>query len=223
MNLNNVALHTRGCNKIPRNDEFSKTAVTMTIAQMARRWVVSATIIKSRLKHLGIKSKPQYGNPLSEEQIATIVRMYQANNPLHEISYRVKVSDDRLRLEVKLLIKSQVLSLRPVITRTKVPRESCNICDARLDYNYDRPSTHRLCGLCRFEFDLPPDEFLERSRFLAAAVLDRAIKDSKSNNGVQHEAAQWLVSRGAGALFDLVDVISQDEAVRFLNEPDSYR
>lgn len=215
---NNVTQHKRGCDKMPLNDELREVAQTNTITGMSNLWNVSRTSIEGRLRLLGIRAKSHYGNPLSEKQIATIVRMYKDNNPLYEIVYEVHISSERLRKEIDLLFEAKVLTKRPIIARTRKVYPRCSACGARLDYDYDHFSVGGVCGLCLTDTDLPPDVFVMRSRFMAAAILNRAVKDSESRNGTRREAARWLAGQESRALFDLVDVISQDGALRLLSQ-----
>jgi hypothetical protein len=216
--VNNINQHMRMCVKIPPDDGLREAAKTYTITQMATMWGVSTAPINSRLKRLGVKAMGRYGNPLSKEQLATLIEMYNDNYVLYEIEHKLGISTDRLRMEVKNLVRAQVLSLRKTVTRPKTQYKLCSICDARLDYGYDTPSADGVCGLCLADVDLPHDTFVMGNRFLAARVIRQAIRDSQSNNGHSYSATWWLDSEGATMLFDLVGVISRGGAMRLLSK-----
>jgi len=216
MFFNNIDQHKHACDRMPLDDELREIAKTKSIAEMTKMWGVSKGPIYSRLKRLGIRARPRKGNALSEEQVATIVQMYYANHPLYEISNRIHITPDRLRMEIKNLLRTQVLSQRAVIPRTRTVYPLCSICDARLDYDCGSPSVDGVCGLCLTDTDLPHDVLVWRSRLLGAAVIRCAMRDSKSNNGHSHEAAQWLVDEEeSSVIFGLVGV-SQGGCLRLL-------
>jgi hypothetical protein len=207
---NNVTQHKRGCDKIPLGDEFVAIAKAKTIREMSEMWGVSKTMVQSRLRHLGVRAKSFYSKPISDEKIAIIVQMYNDNYPLYEISLAVGISTDRLSIETKCLLESKTITKRPVIARTRTVYECCSICKIRIDYDHGAPPVNGVCCFCHTPPDIPHDVFVYRTRHLGAATIKRAGSDAKSNNGKSHEAIRWLASDDGGAVFGLVNVVSQE-------------
>lgn len=213
----NIAQHKQMCVKLPPDDELREVAKTHTIGEMAAMWGVSKTPIQTRLKRMGAKAKDRYDNLLSEEQIATLIEMYNDNYVLYEIEHKLGLSTDRLRLEVKCLIRKKILSPRKTATHPKILYELCKICDMRLDYDCGLPSMGGVCGLCRVEPSLPHDVFVMRNRFLAAAVLRQAMRDSTSDNGHSYCATWWIGREWCKDLFDLTG-LSRSATLRQLSQ-----
>jgi len=190
--------HLRSCSKIPLDDELRKVAPTMTVTQMGNLWGVNHSSVKARLDRMGVTAGKDWRIvPPTQEQVAQMAELYVRGVPIYEIAPIVGVPEGRVQRTILRLLTEGKLTKREKPYTVPKPYTRCKVCDIRLDGPGVPEGEGGRCGFC--VGPEPGREVMERAAdvrrvSLPTAVLKRAVKDTRSQNGHRMRARRWLGS-----------------------------